>query len=66
MIRKRFIPLAMLLGACSIPFAGGPEGDAKAECDQYAAQAIQSPSARDARNLAAQATECYARLAQSQ
>ena len=52
----------LALAACSIPFVGGG-GDSKSECDQIAAQAIQTPSAAVARDLAAQATECYARLA---
>ena len=47
--------------ACSIPFVGG--GDSKADCDQIAARAIQSSSPAAARDLAAEATECYARLA---
>jgi hypothetical protein len=60
---RLFVPVAgMLLSACSIPFVGG--GDDKSACDQIAAQAIQTNSAGEARDLAAQATECYARLAQ--
>jgi hypothetical protein len=54
--------LAILFLASCIPFVGGG-GDSKAECDQFAAQAIQTGSAAQARDLAAQATECYARLA---
>lgn len=58
----RLVPLAALLvGACSIPFVGG--GDRKAECDRIAARAIQTESAGEARDLAAEATECYAELA---
>jgi hypothetical protein len=53
--------LALLASGCSIPFTGGG-GDRKAECDQIAARAIQTASAAEARNLAAQATECYARI----
>jgi hypothetical protein len=32
----------------------------KAPCDRISAQAIQSSSLEDAKNLAAQASECYA------
>lgn len=61
---SRFLALlaSMLLAACSVPFVGGG-GDEKSSCDQLAAQAIQTGSAAQARDLAAQATECYARLA---
>jgi len=56
------ILLALLLASgCSIPFAN--RGDQKSTCDQIAAQAIQTSSAAEARDLAAQASECYARLA---
>ena len=56
--------LAVLtLSGCSVPLVGGG-GDAKSPCDQLAAQAIQTDSAARARDLAARATECYARLAE--
>ena len=56
--------VAAMLGtsACSVPLIGG--GDEKSQCDQIAAQAIQTSSVSRARDLAAQATECYARLAE--
>jgi len=61
MILKRLTVAApLLLSACGLPFVGG---DAKSECDQIAAQAIETDSASRARDLAARATECYARLA---
>ncbi|MEX2572524.1 MAG: hypothetical protein WD737_14585 [Gemmatimonadota bacterium] len=54
---------ALLLSACSVPFSGGMSDDEnKAACDQFAAQAIQTESPARARVLAAQASECYARL----
>lgn len=57
------LPVAgVLLTACSIPFTRN--GEAKSTCDQIAAQAIQTDSAAQARDLSAQATECYARLAE--
>lgn len=54
----------LVVAGCSVPFVGGPNGPTKAECDQIAAQAIQTKSARDAKRLAAQAAECYARVQQ--
>jgi hypothetical protein len=62
LIVSRFAVLALLLTSGCLPFVGR-SGDAKAECDQIAAQAIQTASAAEARDLAARATECYARLA---
>jgi hypothetical protein len=55
--------LALLagLGACAIPFTTSSE-ERKAPCDRLAAQAIQTTSLEDAKNLAAQASECYARV----
>jgi hypothetical protein len=61
-IRSLTCLAVVLLAGCSVPFAGGG-GEAKSACDQLAAQAIQTSSAANARDLAAQATECYARLA---
>lgn len=61
---RALLPITgFLLAGCSIPFLGNT-GEAKSSCDQIAAQAIQTSSAAEARDLAAQATECYARLAQ--
>ena len=60
---RSFACMALLLFAgCSIPFSG-EGGEAKSQCDQIAAQAIQTSSPATARDLAAQAAECYARLA---
>jgi hypothetical protein len=41
--------------------AGGPMM-VKADCDQFAARAIQAVSAQEAATLSAQAAECYARV----
>lgn len=60
---RSWLPIGVVvLASCSVPFVGGG-GDNKAECDQYAAQAIQTASLTEARDLAARAAECYARLA---
>ena len=65
---RALLPIAALfLTGCAIPFQGGGNQEqraAKSLCDQIAAQAIQTDSAAEARTLAAQATECYARLVQ--
>lgn len=51
------------LSACaSLPFGGKSNDERKAECDRVAAQAIQTSSAEEAKNLAARASECYAAL----
>ncbi len=61
---RSLLPIAgLLLAGCSIPFLGNNNEEAKSSCDQFAAQAIQTNSAAEARDLAAQATECYARIA---
>jgi len=58
-------------GACALLagcFGGGdPESspspaDARARCDSYAAQAIQTQDLQQATALAAQASQCYAEL----
>lgn len=54
---------ALLLGACSIPFTTSND-ERKAVCDRIAARAIQTSSLEDAKNLSAQAAECYARAQQ--
>lgn len=61
-IRRFFALGTLLLTGCGVPFVGG--GDPKSECDRMAARAIETDSVEDARDLAAQATGCYARLAQ--
>jgi hypothetical protein len=43
-----------------MPFRGSSSDERKAECDRIAAQAIQTSSLEEARNLAARASECYA------
>ena len=63
-MQYRVVIVGLILAAgCSVPLLS-KGGDKKAECDRIAAQAIQTTSAGDARSLAAQATECYAKLAQ--
>lgn len=49
----------VLLAACSVPFTTSSE-EKKAPCDRIAAKAIQTSSLEEAKNLAAQASECYA------
>jgi len=55
--------LLPILGACSIPFVGRG-GDKKSECDRMSAEAIQTQDVGKARELAAGASACYAKLAQ--
>lgn len=63
-MRIRIVIMSLVLAAgCSVPLLA-KGGDKKAECDRIAAQAIQTKSASDARSIAAQATECYAKLAE--
>lgn len=50
----------LLLTACSVPFRTSTE-ERKSACDRIAARAIQTSSLEEAKNLAAQASECYAR-----
>jgi hypothetical protein len=47
--------------ACSLPFRRSSD-ERKASCDRFAAQAIQTSSLEEAKNLAAQASGCYAQL----
>jgi len=66
MTMRRFFLTASLipmLGGCSVPFVGGG-GDKKSECDRMAAEAIQTKDVMKARELAAGASACYAKLAQ--
>lgn len=53
----------VLISGCSVPLLA-KGGDKKAECDRIAAQAIQTKSSSEARSIAAQATECYAKLSE--
>lgn len=59
-MRATLVTACLALGACSLPFTRSTE-DRKAPCDRIAAQAIQTSSLEEAKNLAAQASECYAR-----
>lgn len=59
-MRAMLAAACLALGACSLPFTRSTE-DRKAPCDRIAAQAIQTSSLEEAKNLAAQASECYAR-----
>ena len=52
-----------ILGGCSVPFVSGG-GDKKSECDRMSAEAIQTKDVGKARELAAGASGCYAKLAQ--
>jgi hypothetical protein len=54
--------LALALGGCSALGIGGGESEEarRASCDRLAAQAVDAEDIRDARQLAAQATDCYA------
>ncbi len=54
------IVLGLLVG-CASGRTRAPAAPTKAECDQLAAQAIQTTSLQQAASLAAQATECYSR-----
>jgi hypothetical protein len=63
---KRLLAAAgvlVALEACSVPFISHG-GDKKSECDRMSAEAIQTQNVGKARELAAGATACYAKLAQ--
>ena len=51
----------LTLSACSVPFISHG-GDKKSECDRMSAEAIQSQDAAKAKELAAGASACYAKL----
>ena len=63
----RLVPAALLVAfplagtACSIPFTKSAD-ERKAACDRTAAAAIQTSSLEEAKNLAAEASACYANL----
>lgn len=57
-----FLAVTFLAGCASLPFGGKSNDERKAGCDRIAAQAIQTSSAEEAKNLAARASECYAGL----
>lgn len=61
MKRLAFLSVLFIVG-CSVPFRGPSTADRKAECDQFAAQAINTQSLDEARRLAARASDCYAAL----
>jgi len=66
-VRRFLVAVALLpalLSGCSVPLLGGGGGDKKAECDRMAAEAIQTTDVGKARELAAGASACYAKLAQ--
>lgn len=56
------LALAALAAGCSTLGLGSSGDERKAACDRIAAQAIQTESAAEARRLAAEASECYARI----
>lgn len=56
------VALTFLSGCASLPFGGKSSDERKAECDRFSAQAIQTASTEEAKNLAARASECYAAL----
>lgn len=60
-MRFRSLTVLALLGlsACAVPFTTSTQ-EKKAPCDRIAARAIQTASLEEAKNLAAQASECYA------
>jgi hypothetical protein len=64
-IRRFLIAASMMpvFGGCSVPFVSGG-GDKKSECDRMAAEAIQTKDVSRARELAAGASGCYAKLSQ--
>lgn len=53
----------LALAACSVPFISRG-GDKKSECDRMSAEAIQTQNLGKARELAAGASACYAKLSQ--
>lgn len=60
MQRPVFVVLMSLsLVGCTVPFTTS-SSERKAPCDRLAAQAIQTASLEEAKNLSAQASECYA------
>jgi hypothetical protein len=63
---KRLLAAAGVLvtvAGCSVPFISHG-GDKKSECDRMSAEAIQTQNLGKARELAAGATACYAKLTQ--
>ena len=57
----RLSALSLLLAACSLPFHKSSD-ERKAECDRISARAIQTDKVSDAKNLAAEASACYAKI----
>ena len=53
--------LSLGITACSIPFRTSND-ERKAQCDRIAAQAIQTSSVEEAKNLSAEASACYAKI----
>ncbi len=56
------VGVLLTLGACAVPFVS--HGDKKSECDRMSAEAIQTQNVAKARELAAGATACYAKLSE--
>ena len=56
----RLAALSLLLAACSLPFHKS-SNERKAECDRISARAIQSDKSSEAKDLAAEASACYAK-----
>jgi hypothetical protein len=52
----------VFLTGCGAFRGGATTGERKAECDRFAAQAIETESLDEARRLAARASDCYADL----
>lgn len=52
---------SLAASACSVPFRTSND-ERKAQCDRIAAQAIQTSSVEQAKELSAQASACYAKI----
>jgi hypothetical protein len=57
----RLSALTLLLAGCSIPFHKSSD-ERKAECDRISARAIQAEKSSEAKDIAAEASACYARI----
>lgn len=60
LLRRATLFVPLLLAACSIPFTKSKD-EKKAECDRIAARAIQVSGLGEAKDLAAEASACYAK-----
>lgn len=62
-MRSQILVLFALVFLIGCGASRGPTtGERKAQCDRFAAQAIETESLDEARRLAARASECYADL----